>query len=142
MCNQIISLLQKFILIRFDQEDAKVVDLTDKMWLVKELERMRMFILDDLITVKVDNCSFFFRPFIRLLLLLVFRKIFKYLYHPLLRELSEIVCISKITTLRIILFTLRFLQSRTNDFYGLFYTMKIQGPIMYDYPNFQNRASR
>ena len=94
MCNQIISLLQKFILIRFDQEDAKVVDLTDKMWLVKELERMRMFILDDLITVKVDNCSFFFRPFIRLLLLLVFRKIFKYLYHPLLREFSEIVCIS------------------------------------------------
>ena len=46
-------------MIRFDQEDAKVVDLTDKMWLVKELERMRMFILDDLITVKVDNCSNF-----------------------------------------------------------------------------------
>lgn len=60
LCNQIISLLKWFILIRFDQEDAKVVDLTDKMWLVKELERMRMFILDDLMTVKVDNCSNFF----------------------------------------------------------------------------------
>ena len=57
ICIQSISLLKWFILIRFDQEDAKVVDLTDKMWLVKELERMRMFILDDLITVKVDNCS-------------------------------------------------------------------------------------
>ena len=59
ICIQSISLLKWFILIRFDQEDAKVVDLTDKMWLVKELERMRMFILDDLITVKVDNCSNF-----------------------------------------------------------------------------------
>ena len=59
ICIQSIPLLKWFILIRFDQEDAKVVDLTDKMWLVKELERMRMFILDDLITVKVDNCSNF-----------------------------------------------------------------------------------
>lgn len=59
ICIQSIQLLKWFILIRFDQEDAKVVDLTDKMWLVKELERMRMFILDDLITVKVDNCSNF-----------------------------------------------------------------------------------
>ena len=59
ICIQSISLLKWFIMIRFDQEDAKVVDLTDKMWLVKELERMRMFILDDLITVKVDNCSNF-----------------------------------------------------------------------------------
>ena len=50
------------------------------------------------------------------MLFLVFkRKIFEKLYSSLLRELSEIVSISKITTLRIILFTLRFLQFGSNE---------------------------
>jgi len=44
--------IRKSIDLRFDSNQLELSDKTDKMWLVKHLERMRLLIVDDLILVK------------------------------------------------------------------------------------------
>jgi len=44
--------IRKSINLRFDSNQLELADKTDKMWLVKHLERMRLLIVEDLILVK------------------------------------------------------------------------------------------
>lgn len=47
--------IRKSIDMRFDSNQLELTDKTDKMWLVKHLERMRVLIIEDLIMVKVGT---------------------------------------------------------------------------------------
>ncbi|XP_065658404.1 exocyst complex component 3-like [Hydra vulgaris] len=76
------AVIKKSVENRFDSNQLELTDKTDKMWLVRHLERMRALILDDLISVKhlVRPC---FPPNYQIF------KLYIYYYHDAMSRMLE-----------------------------------------------------
>lgn len=77
-----LAVIRKAVDNRFESNQMELIDRTDKMWLVRHLERMRAFIFDDILTVKdlVQPC---FPPRYNIF------KEYLYLYHEVASRTME-----------------------------------------------------